>query len=195
MISIRTGNKILSYSALILLANLTAFGQNSNGLPKLGSTDSNAIGPHTFADQAFVKSVMERDAAEEQMGQLAQQKAQNEDVKELGKKTVDARTSLDAQLKVVANSLEVSPPKGPSKKDSKLIASLQALSGGQFDTEYIKAIDKAHKQDIKDIQIEIQNTQDSAVRQAAQQIEGILSQYLQVIEQVAKNNNVALDSK
>jgi putative membrane protein len=195
MISTRIDRRILFCIALTLLASLAVHGQNSNGLPRLGSTDPNATGAHSFADQAFVKSLMERDAGEEQLGQLAQQKSQSDDVKNLGQKTAEARTSLDGQLKTIAKSLEVGAPKGPSKKDKQLVASLQALSGAQFDEEYIKAIDKAHKEDIKNIDIEIQNTQDSSVRQAAQQIEGILTQYLQVIEQVAKAHSVALDAK
>ena len=195
MNSTRIGNRILFYTALTLFASLTTHGQNSNGLPRLGSTDSEAKGPHSFADQAFVKSLMERDAGEEQLGQLAQQKSQSDDVKMLGQKTVEARTSLDGQLKTIAQALEVGAPKGPSKKDKQLIVSLQALSGAQFDEGYIKAIDKAHKQDIKDIEVEIANTQDSSVRKAAQEIEGILTQYLQVIEQVAKAHSVTIDAK
>ena len=195
MISTKIGVRFLICIALTLLAGLTALGQNSNGLPRLGSTDSDAKGPHSFADQAFVKSVMERDAGEEQMGQLAQQKSQSDDVKKLGQKVSDERTALDGQLKTIAKSLEVGAPKGPSKKDKQVIANLQALSGAQFDEEYIKAIDKAHKQDTKDIQIEIQNTQDPSVRAAAQQIEGVLSQHLQVIEHVAQVHNIAIDAK
>ena len=67
--------------------------------------------------------------------------------------------SLDGQLKTIAQSLEVGAPKGPSKKDKQLIASSgKRQSGTQFDEEYLKAIDRAHKQDIKDIEIEINNT-------------------------------------
>src|ERR1700679_518353 len=107
MISTRIDNRILFCTALTLFASLTALGQNSNGLPRLGSTDSDAKGAHSFADQAFVKSVMERDAAEEQLGQLAQQKSQSDDVKQLGQKTAEDRTLLDSRFKVLAKSLEV----------------------------------------------------------------------------------------
>ena len=202
MNSHRMGKRILLRIALMTLATVTALGQttaspaqNSTGLPRLGSTDPNATGAHSIAEQAFVKSFLERDLGEEQLGQLAQQKSTSDDVKKLGQKISDERTSLDGQLKTIAKSLEVGAPKGPSKKDAKLIASLQGLSGAQFDEEYIKAIDKAHKQDTKDIQIEIQNTQDPSVRAAAQQIEGVLSQHLQVIEHVAQVHNIAIDAK
>ncbi len=195
MISTRIGNRILFSIALTLTASLTAHGQNTGGLPRLGSTDPNATGAHSFADQAFVKSFLERDLGEEQLGQLAVQKSQSDDVKKLGQKISDERTSLDDQLKTIAKSLEVGAPKGPSKKDKQLIASLQGLSGAQFDEEYIKAIDKAHKQDTKDIQIEIHNTQDSSVGAAAQKIEGVLSQHLQVIEHVAQVHNITVDAK
>lgn len=202
MIAKRIRNRILLFSAMALLASLTALGQKgsgssggSTGLPTLGSTDPDAKIAHSFADQAFVKSVMERDAAEVQLGQLAQQKSQSDDVKQLGQKTAEDRTLLDGRFKVIAKSLEVSEPKGPSKKDKQLIARLEGLSGSQFDEEYIRAVVKAHRQDVKDFQIEAQSAQDPNVLQAAQQSANIISQRLQTIEQVAQAHNVAIDAK
>src|ERR1700677_691136 len=49
----------------------------------------------SLADQAFVSSVFESDAAEEHLGQLAQQKSDSPDVKELGQKMMENRTKLD----------------------------------------------------------------------------------------------------
>jgi putative membrane protein len=81
-------------------------------------------------------------------------------------------------------------PKGPDKKDKKLIAKLQTLSGQDFDNQYIQAMLKDHKQDLKDFQEEAQATQDPNLKQVAQQGATIIQQHLQLIQQVAKNHNV-----
>ena len=54
---------------------------------------------------------------------------------------------------------------------------------------------KDHKQDLKDFQDEAQAAQDPSVKQIAQQGATVISQHLQLIEQVAKNHNVDVTGK
>ena len=75
------------------------------------------------------------------------------------------------------------------------IAKLQGLSGNDFDTEYIKAMVKDHQDDMKEFQSEAQMAQDPSVKQVAQQGQNVISQHLQMIEQVAKNHNVPVEGK
>ena len=123
---------------------------------------------HSFADQAFTKSVLERDAGDLQLCQLAAQKSQSDDVKQLGLNIIENRTSLNLQFKVIARTLSVAEPKGPSKKDKQLIARLEGLSGPQFDEEFLKALAKIHRQDVKDFQVEAATAQEPSVLQVAQ---------------------------
>jgi putative membrane protein len=89
----------------------------------------------------------------------------------------------------------VTNPKAPTKKDKQLIARLQGLSGPQFDEEFIQAVAKIHRQDIKDFGVEAQTAQDARVVAAAQQDGSKLSDQLQDIQQVAKAHSVAIDDK
>jgi putative membrane protein len=200
--------RVLAYQAIIVLAMLTTFvqktsaqapapppGNNQPTLPGLGVAGPVTTVPHNFGDEAFVRTVLERDAGDLQLGQLAQQKSQSDDVKQLGQKIVASRTSFDSEFMPIAASFEVTQPKGPSKKDKQLIAKLQGLSGPQFDEEFIKAVAKAHRQDIKDFGIEAQTAQDPRVQLAAQQGGTGLTQQLQAIEQVAQAHNVSVDDK
>ena len=101
----------------------------------------------------------------------------------------------DKWFKPIAKQLGMSEPKGPSKKDKKLIAKLEGLSGTDFDTEYIKAMVNDHQEDLKEFQSEAQMAQDPSVKQVAQQGTTIISHHLQMIEQVAKNHNVPVEGK
>ena len=207
------GNKILMCSATALLASVTAFAQapggpggqqpsmpsqtspnsqqNPGAAPGLPQADGTAVTPQDFSDKAFVKQALEGGVAEVQLGQLAQQKSQSADVKQFGQKMVQDHTQLGEQMKMIAKSLEVSEPKGPSKKDKQLIAKLSALSGDQFDQEYIKAMLKDHKQDLKDFKDQAQATQNPGLQKLTQIGTNVISQHLQMIEQIAQAHNVS----
>lgn len=171
-----------------------AWGQyNQPTLPGLGVAGPVNETQHNFADQSFVKTVLERDLGDLQLGKLAQDKSQSDDVKELGQKIIDTRSGMDKQFKLIAKSLGVPDPKGATKKDKQLIARLESLSGPQFDQEWIKALGKIHRQDIKDFQAESANAQEPSVKQVAQPDADVLSQELQEIQQVAQKHGVTLD--
>ncbi len=211
MITGRIWRNSLVCSASMLLAISTAVAQNQPGAaqrqpnmpsqqstsPAAGTMGSNEISENQqqMADRAFVSKALEGGTAEVQLGQLAQQKSQSEDVKQFGQKMVEDHTQLGDQMKPIAQQLGVKEPKGPSKKDKQLMAKLEGLSGPQFDEAYIQAMVKDHKQDLKEFRNEAQNAQDPNVKQAAQQGAGVISQHLQMIQQIAQSHNVAVEGK
>lgn len=163
-----------------------------------GSPGTGATAPtsQNLGDQAFVTKALEGGMAEVELGKLAADKSQSQDVKQFAQRMVNDHSQMgDKWFKPVAKELGVSEPKGPSKKDKKLIEKLQGLSGQQFDTEYIQAMVKDHKADLKDFQGEAQAAQDPNVKQIAEQGSKVVSQHLQMIEQIAQNHNVPIDGK
>jgi len=148
------------------------------------------------SDRAFVSKALEGGAAEIQLGQLAVQKSQSEDVKQFGQKMVSDHSQMaDKWFKPVAQQLGVTIPKSPSKKDKKLIGKLEGLSGPEFDQEYIAAMVKDHRDDLKEFKNEAQNAQNPNVKQVAEQGTNVISQHLQLIEQIAKSHNVNVEGK
>lgn len=144
-----------------------------------------------YGEKSFISKGMEGDQSEIQMGQLAQQKSQSNDVKQLAQKLVNDHTQMDEKwFKPLAKQMNVSEPKGPSKKDKKMVEKMQALSGADFDTQYLTMMVKDHKKDLKEFQDEANSAQDLNVKQVAQQGASVISQHLQLIEQVAKNHNI-----
>jgi putative membrane protein len=211
MISKRMGTRLLLCSASTLLASAFAIAQVQPGAagqqpnapgqqpttpaPGALGPDSNLANQQAMADQSFVRKALEGGVAEVQLGQLAQQKSQSDDVKQFGQKMVEDHTQLGDQMKPIAQQLGVKEPKGPSKKDKQLMAKLEGLSGPQFDEAYIQAMVKDHKQDLKEFKDEAQAAQNPNVKQVAQQGAGVISQHLQMIQQIAQSHNVATDGK
>jgi putative membrane protein len=211
MMSKKTCNKIILGSASTLLATVMAVAQTQPGgagaqqpnmpnqptSPGMGNPgmDPGMANQQTMADQAFVRKALEGGAAEVQLGELAQQKSQSDDVKQFGQKMVQDHTQLGDQMKPIAQQLGVKEPKGPSKKDKELIAKLEGLSGPQFDEAYIQAMVKDHKQDLKEFKDAAQTAQNPNVKQAAQQGAGVISQHLQMIQQIAQAHNVPTEGK
>ncbi len=161
-----------------------------------GATPGTPETAQNYGDQAFVTKALQGGEAEVELGKLAQEKSQSEDVKQYAQKMVSEHSQMGEKwFKPVAKQMGVSEPKGPSKKDKKLIEKLQGLSGSQFDTEYIQAMLKDHKDDLKDFQSEAQAAQNPNVKMIAEQGQKVISQHLQLIEQIAQAHNVPVEGK
>jgi putative membrane protein len=202
----KTAVKLLTLAGTAFLSCGAVLAQSHPGgggsQPTTPSQQQNQDAPTTagspqqsMQDTAFVHKALEGGVAEVQLGQLAQEKSQSEDVKQFAQRMVQDHTQLGTQMQPVAKQLGVSQPKGPSKKDKQLMAKLQGLSGQQFDEEYIKVMVKAHREDLKDFKTEAEMTQDPNVKQAAQQGVTVISDHLKMIEQIAQAHNVALGGK
>jgi putative membrane protein len=148
-----------------------------------------------MADQSFVRKVLEDDLAQVQIGQLAAQKSPSDDIKQFGQKMAQIHAQLSDQLKPVAQKLGVSEPRGPSKKDKQEIERMQTLSGADFDAAFIKAMLKYQQTDLKNFKDEAQGGQDPNLQQVAKVDEPVLSQHLQILEQLAQTHNVPVESK
>jgi len=147
-----------------------------------------------MADHAFVSDAMQGDLGEVQLAQLAQQKSQSEDVKQFAQKLAADHSQMNQKwFEPEAKQMNIGVPKGPSKKDKKLMSKLQGLSGADFDKAYIIAMVKDHQDDLKTFKEEAEASQDPTLKQVAQQGAGVISQHLQLAEQVAKNHNIPVN--
>jgi putative membrane protein len=155
----------------------------------------NQPGQPSPMDKMFVRKALQGGMAEVQLGQLTLQKSNNDQVKQFAQKMIDDHTKLGEQMKPVAQQLGVPIPDSPSKKDKATMAKLQALSGSAYDQAYIKDMIKDHKQDLSEFQTEASSGQDQTVKEAASQGSKVIAQHLQLIEQLAKDQNVNVASK
>ena len=163
-----------------------------NPADQLGNVGGMKADQQAAIDKMFVKRAMQGSIAEVQLGQLTLQKSNNDQVKQFARKMIDDHTKLNEQMRPVAQQLGVEIPTEMSKKDKTLMSKMQALSGAAYDQAYIKEMVKDHKQDLSEFHMEASN---GHVKDAATQGSKMISEHLQMAQQLAKDQNVDLAKK
>lgn len=163
-------------SAAVLLCGQLGFSQNTTSA--------------SSSDKKFVHSALEGGNAEVKLGQLAAQKGSSDDVKQFGQKMVDDHTKLGDQMKQIAQQQGINVPEGVPAKDKALEAKLNSLSGDAFDKAYIKAMVQDHKKDLSEFKKEASSGNDTSIKDAASQGAQVISEHLQMAEQMAQKHNV-----
>jgi putative membrane protein len=138
-------------------------------------------------DKAFVKKALEGNIGEIEMGKLALQKSNDDQVKQFAQRMVDDHGKMQDQLKPAAEQMGVKVPDGPSKGQMKSMDKMKALSGDAFDQAYIKDMVKDHKGDDGDFKLEAQSTQNPQLKQLVMQSDQTIESHLQQIQQIAKS--------
>jgi putative membrane protein len=165
-------------------------GQNPSMDPQANGMQG--AGQASPVDRMFVTKALQGGLAEVQLGQLTLQKSNNEQLKQFAQRMIDDHTKLGDQMKPVAQQIGVAVPTNVSKKDKATIGKLGALSGPAYDQAYIKDMVKDHKQDLSEFQMEASSGQDQTVKDAASQGSQVIAQHLQMIQQIAKDQNVTM---
>jgi putative membrane protein len=102
------------------------------------------------AGKTFITKAIQGNLAEVQMGQLAQEKSQNSEVKAFGQQLVTDHNDANSKATAVAKDIGVTPPEEPSKKQQADYDKLSKLSGDVFDKQFTKHMVTDHKKDISD---------------------------------------------
>jgi putative membrane protein len=118
------------------------------------------------ADQKFIKAAIEGNLAEVEMGKLAQQKGQSDDVKSYGQMLVQDHQANNQKAEQLANEIGVSPPTAPSSKAKADYGKLARLSGPAFDREFAKMMVADHKKDIRMFKKEARKSNDPLAQYA-----------------------------
>jgi len=169
-------------------------GQN-NGTSGPGGIDSSASGSagadtQLMKDKMFVRKAQEGGFAQVQFGQLAVQKATSADVKKLGQRMVDDHTTLDSNMKPVADELGVRPATKMGKSDQEEYAKLNTLSGPDFDKEYLAYTLKGHRQTMRDFRTEENQTNDPDLKDVVANLEVVIVGHLYMVNKLAVANGV-----
>jgi putative membrane protein len=133
-------------------------------------------------DRKFMTEAAQGGMAEVQLGQLAAQKAQSDQVKQFGQKMVDDHTKANDQLKQIAASKGVTLPTDLDSKSKREMDRLSKLSGAEFDREYMKHMVSDHKKDVSDFKKEAKSAKDADLKGFASSTTPTLEQHLQLAE-------------
>lgn len=143
-----------------------------SGANKMSSTPASqdAI---DFAKKAAIGGMMEV-----QLGQLAQQKASNQRVKDFGQMMVTDHSQANDQLKNVASQTNIQLPTSLDDDHQKKVNDLSNKSGKDFDKAYMSMMVDDHKKDIKEFQDAAKNLKDQQVKDFATNTLPVLQKHL-----------------
>jgi putative membrane protein len=99
-------------------------------------------------DQNFLGKAIQGDLSEVNMGKLAQEKGQSEEVKQFGKMLEQDHSAHLQKAEQTAEKLGVNAPTEPDAKSKATRDKLSTMSGAKFDKQFAKAMISDHKRDI-----------------------------------------------
>jgi putative membrane protein len=141
-----------------------------------------AMAAVSATDRTFVQKAAAGGLAEVSLGQLAQQNARSQQVKDFGQRMVTDHNQANQELQQIAQSENLTLPTAPDSKDQELQKRLSALKGTAFDAAYTQDMVKDHQQDIAEFKREAQSGQDPALKAFAQKTLPVLQQHLQMAQ-------------
>ena len=117
-----------------------------------------------------------------ELGQIAQQKAQNPQVKEFAGRMVQDHGKANEELKTLASSKGVQVPGETDRSHKHKAESLNKKSGDKFDHEYMDEMVKDHKKDVKEFEKQAKNAKDADVRSFASKTLPTLQEHLKMAQ-------------
>jgi putative membrane protein len=137
------------------------------------------------SDRIFVMKAAQGGMAEVTLGNLAQQNAASDSVKQFGERMVSDHSKANDELRQLAQQKGIAVPTGMSGKDKRLDKMLAAKQGPDFDKAYIHDMVKDHEQDIAEFRAEAENGNDPDVKAWAQKTLPTLEHHLAEAHKVA----------
>jgi putative membrane protein len=186
-------------AAALALGASAAQAQSSNqmskpsaGAPSMNNNSGMGQQKASRAEQHFLIEAMQGDMAEVQMGKLAQQKGQSEDVKQLGQMLEQDHSQHLQQAQQEAQQLGITPPQQVNAKQKANYERMSKLNGAQFDKQFTKHEVADHKKDIAEYQKQAKSK--GPLAQFAEQTVPVLQKHLQTA-QAAENKGAMTGSK
>jgi putative membrane protein len=164
--------------------------------PPASTTSLQDSGPNSgdlgqiMQDKMFLRKAAEGGIAEVKLGQLAAQKGSSEDVKAFGQKMVEDHTKLNNEMAQVADSMGVMLPKSMNKEDQAEYDKLNALSGNDFDMEYLSFMVKDHHKDLHEFRMEAASPTDPTLHDAVVKAQNVIHDHTVMVDKLARAKGV-----
>ena len=164
------GRSVFAALALALSFGVTAADKKS---------DSGKI---SKGDRTFIMEAASDSMAEIELGKVAQQNAQSDEVKKFAQRMVDDHSTASKELEPIATKLGVTPPAAPHGKHGKMVQNLSKKTGADFDKAYIDDMVKDHKKAVKLFERESQKGDSEELRQFAAKQLPVLQDHLKMAQ-------------
>ncbi|MFJ6503468.1 DUF4142 domain-containing protein [Streptomyces sp. NPDC091879] len=145
-------------------------------------------GPLTEADRDFVVKVRAAGLWEYPVGQLALEKGTIPSVRTAGRHLVAGHVGLDAACRRIAQQLGITLPNKPSPQQQGFVATLSGDSGKKFDSDLANILRVTHGQIFSVIAKVRATTENTLVRQLANQANSTVLDHITVMEKTGLVN-------
>ncbi|MDQ3535374.1 MAG: DUF4142 domain-containing protein [Bacteroidota bacterium] len=135
-------------------------------------------------DSEFVVEAAGSSMMEIELGQLAVQKANSQEVKNFAQKMVDDHSRANEKLKQIAQRKNIALPNGIPNDHRKHIDDLREKSGREFDKEYMDLMVSEHKDDVSKFEDAADDLNDNEIKSFAQETLPKLRQHREEAEQI-----------
>ena len=159
-----------------LVAALGAFG------PQSFAADKEATGKATASEKAFIKKAADGGMTEVELGQLAAEKGGSDEVKDFGNRMVKDHSKINDNLKEVAGKMNVEVPSKISAKHHATIEKMSAMSGAEFDKEYVKAMVKDHEMDVAEFEKAAKEVKNEDLKKFIEDSVPVMKEHLEMIK-------------
>jgi putative membrane protein len=146
-------------------------------------------------DIEFVLDAAKGGMAEVQLGKLATEHGQSDEVKKFGQRMVDDHTKANEELKSIAESKSIKLPDELEGKDKALMTRLEKLNGTAFDRAYMNAMVTDHQKDVNEFKKESNAGRDPQVKSFASSTLPTLEEHLQQAKQTRSETTASTAKK
>lgn len=131
-----------------------------------------------MTDQQFVDFAAQTDMMEANLGQLAQNAASSQPVKDYANSLVSDHTADFKQLNDAAKQANLNVPNAIDSEHNKMLAPFEKLKGAAFDHKYIQEMISGHTKAIEIYQKESTSAQNDAIKSYASTALPVLQKHL-----------------
>jgi putative membrane protein len=143
------------------------------------TTDTAALaGQVAESEQNSAEKVAQDSIAEIDLGELAKERAQSDEVKQFAQRMIDDHGKANEQLEEIAKNKGVALPTEAGEEHSKVRAELADLKGEEFDQKYMAAMAEDHQKAVDLFQKQSEEGQDAELKSFAEQTLPIIKEHL-----------------
>jgi putative membrane protein len=176
-------------AAICLLAGCASNDTSTADQGQNGVTAA-ASGNLSDADRQFINNATVGGMCEVQAGQIALDRATDNNLKQFGEQMVTDHTRIDTELMQLAQQKGVTPPAMLNADAQQQIDKLNSLSGDDFNSQYLQDQVKGHQDAVKLFQNEINQGQDTDVKAFASKNLPTIQHHLDMIQGIQSSTGV-----
>lgn len=188
--------KIVStgFLASALLFGVASCNQEQGAVEEAQETNEQMAEDTQMEDQMtelsdFMTKAASGGMMEVELGRMAQEKAQSQEVKDFGQMMVNDHSKVNDQLKQLAQQKNIMLPDSMGEKHMEHVNELREKTGAEFDKAYMELMVEDHQEDVDTFQNAADNLQDAEVKSFASSTVTTLQQHLDRAKQINDKMN------